>query len=401
MRTGWTFSEPRSIQGGSSVSDSTPGQEPLSGLRVLELGHVVAAPYATLMLSDLGAEVVKVENPDHGDHMRVAGETASAIFAALNRDKLSVGLDLKSSADREAFLELVEKADVVVENFGPQTLERLDLSYERLQEANESLIYASIKGFGHAGDYADRSATDPIVQAMSGLMSVTGNANNPPARAGTSIVDITSAQNAVVAILLALQRRRETGEGTQVTVPLFRSGVALMGYWLAYQQLYEENPQRMGASHSLYAPYDVYPTADEEYVFIGATSDEHWKRLTEELDLSLPYTTREERLDNREAIDDAITVVTENHDRAVVVERLLDADVPVAPVNEVSDLVDDPHLDTVNAFTRIDTSEGDDVAVPWTIPWQEAPSTSEDPPSLNGDVERVFDLLGERTGTGR
>jgi crotonobetainyl-CoA:carnitine CoA-transferase CaiB-like acyl-CoA transferase len=381
------------------VSENISDQEPLSELRVLELGHVVAAPYASLMLSDLGAEVVKVENPDHGDHMRVAGETANAIFAALNRDKLSVGLDLKSPADREAFLELVAKADVVVENFGPQTMEKLDLGYERLQEENESLIYASIKGFGRTGDYADRSATDPIVQAMSGLMSVTGNANNPPARAGTSIVDITSAQNAVVAILLALQRRRETGEGTQVTVPLFQSGVALMGYWLVYQQLYDENPQRMGASHSLYAPYNVYPTADGEYVFIGATSDKHWTRLTDELDLSLPYATREERLKNRDAIDETIAAVTTGITRNEIVDRLLDTDVPVAPVNEVSDLLDDPHLDSVNAFTRIDTSEGDDVAVPWTIPWKEAPSTSENPPALNADVEQVFDLLGDGYGT--
>ena len=175
----------RSTGRGFSVSESGSGDAPLSGLRVLELGHVVAAPYATLMLSDLGAEVVKVEHPEHGDHMRVAGDTARAIFASLNRDKLSVGLDLKSSEDRHAFLELVEDVDVIVENFGPKTLDNLDLGYERLRAENESLIYVSIKGFEGGGAYADRSATDPIVQAMSGLMSVTGNENTPPARAGT------------------------------------------------------------------------------------------------------------------------------------------------------------------------------------------------------------------------
>lgn len=376
------------------MSDTVPEDAPLSGLRVLELGHVVAAPYATLMLSDLGAEVIKVEHPEHGDHMRVAGDTARSIFASLNRNKLSVGLDLKSTDDRNAFLELVGDVDVVVENYGPETMERLDLGDDRLQAENESLIYVSIKGFERGGPYADRSATDPIVQAMSGLMSVTGNENTPPARAGTSVIDISSAQNAVIAILLALQRRRETGTGKSVTVPLFRSGVALMSYWLAYYQQFGENPRRMGASHSLYAPYDVYPTADDEYVFIAAASNKHWTTLTDELDLSLPYKTRSDRLAHRDEIDHAIASVTVDHTRADLVDRLLAAGVPAAPVNEVSDLVDDPHLDAVHALTSIDTAEADDVAVPWSIPWQQAPSESEDPPDLDADTERVFTRLG-------
>lgn len=371
---------------------------PLSDLRVLELGHVVAAPYATLMLSDLGAEVVKVENPDHGDHMRVAGDTARAIFASLNRDKLSVGLNLKSPEDRSAFLDLVRKADVVVENFGPATMENLDLSYERLRAENNSLIYVSIKGFEQGGSYADRSATDPIVQAMSGLMSVTGNENTPPARAGTSVIDISSAQNAVIATLLALQRRQKTGEGEKITIPLLRTGVALMSYWLAYNQQFDANPQRMGASHSLYAPYDVYPTEDDEYIFIGAASDRHWETLKEELDLSLSYETRAERLEHRDDIDEAIASVTINFTRKELVSQLLAADVPTAPVNDVSDLVDDPHLEAVGALTSIDTPEADNVAVPWTIPWQQAPPESQNPPELNADIQHVFDGFGIHPG---
>lgn len=375
------------------MSSTDEGAGPLSGLNVLELGHVVAAPYATLMLSDLGAEVVKVEHPEHGDHMRVAGDTARSIFASLNRDKLSVGLDLKSDDDRSALLHLVAEADVVVENFGPEAMAGLDLGYERLRAENEALIYVSIKGFDRGGPYADRSATDPIVQAMSGLMSVTGNENTPPARAGTSVIDICSAQNAVVAILVALQRRRETGVGEEITIPLFRSGVALMSYWLAYHQQFGKNPRRMGASHSLYAPYDVYPTADDEYVFIAAASDNHWETLSDELDLDLPYETRTERLEHRDEIDEAIAAVSETHSRAALVDRLLAAGVPASPVNEVSDLVDDPHLAAVNALTSIDTPEADDVAVPWTIPWRQAPAESADPPELSGDTERVLDRL--------
>jgi formyl-CoA transferase len=371
------------------VSNTSEGAGPLSDLKVLELGHIVAAPYATLMLSDLGAEVVKVEHPEHGDHMRVAGDTARAIFAALNRDKLSVALDLKAEADRSAFLDLVEDADVIVENYGPKAMKGLDLGYDRLRAVNEALIYVSIKGFEQDGPYAGRSATDPIVQAMSGLMSVTGNDDTPPARAGTSVIDITSAQNAVVAILIALQRRRETGPGEKITIPLFRSGVALMGYWLVYHQQFGKNPRRMGAAHSLYAPYDVYPTADDEYVFIAAASDKHWNTLCDELGLSLAYETRTERLANRDEIDDAIAAVTVNQSRAELVDRLLAAGVPASPVNEVSDLVDDHHLAAVNALTSIDTPEADDVSVPWTIPWRRAPAESEDPPELGADGGHV------------
>lgn len=369
-------------------------EAPLAGLRVLELGHVVAAPYATLMLSDLGADVVKVEHPEQGDHMRVAGETARAIFTSLNRDKQSVCLDLKAAADRRSFRRLVQKTDVIVENFGPGTMENLSLGYEALcQEENEALVYVHLKGFDPSGPYADRSATDPIIQAMSGLMSVTGTEETPPARAGTSIIDISSAQNAVLATLLALRRRRESGTGEQLTVPLFRTGVALMGYWLAYRQQSGENPRRMGASHTLYAPYDVYPTADDEYVFLGAASDAHWASCKEELGLSLSFESRAERLANRETIDEAIAAVTETRTRTDLVDGLLAAGVPAAPVNEVSDLEEDPHLAAVGALTSIDTPEADDVAVPWTIPWRRAPAESDDPPELDEHTDSVLAAL--------
>lgn len=373
------------------MSEPSTDENPLSGLRVLELGHVVAAPYATLMLADLGAEVVKVEHPDHGDHMRVAGDTARAIFSSLNRDKLSVTLDLASTGGRDAFLELVEEADVVVENFSPGALDRLDLEYTRLNDVNESLIHVSIKGFSADGPYGDRPATDPIIQAMSGLMSVTGYSDRPPVRSGTSVIDFTTAQNAVVATLLAVRNRRETGTGQLITVPMFRTAATLMSYWMAYRQQFGVEPERNGASHSLYAPYDVYPTGDDGYVFIGAASDDHWEAIEAELGLSLGFETRHERLEHREVINEAIESVTAECPRAELVDRLLSAGVPAAPVNELSDVLDDPHLDAVGALTRIDTNADDDVAVPFTIPWVSAPGRSEDPPELGADTD---DLLG-------
>lgn len=383
------------------MSRDAQADRPLDGIRVLELGHVVAAPYASLMLSDLGADVVKVEHPDHGDQMRVAGDTAQSIFDALNRDKQSVALDLKDAVDREAFLDLVGETDLVIENFSPGVLERLNLNYDRLSGVNEELILVSIKGFGDDGPYADRVATDPIVQAMSGLMSVTGHRDRPPARAGTSVIDFAAAQNAVVATMIALWNREESDRGEHLTIPLFRTGVSLMSYWLVYQQQYQENPQRNGASHSLYAPYDVFPTADDEYIFIGATSDRHWDAIRKELGLNLDYDSRGERLANRSEISEAVKSVTAELPRSELVDRFLSASVPIAPVNELSDLVNDPHLIETRALTTINTTTADKVVVPTTIPWLQATASANDPPALGADTEAVLrnlDTEKDRSG---
>lgn len=334
---------------------------------MLELSHVVAGPYAGQLLADLGADIVKVEHPEHGDYMRSSGDAGRAIFIALNRGKRSVGLDLKTDADREAFRSLVEKADVVVENYGPGVMESLDLAPADLRDANPELVYLSIKGFDVDGPYSDQVATDPIFQAMSGLMSITGHADSPPARAGASVVDVTTALNGVIATMLALWRRSETGEGDHVTVPMFRSSVSLMGYWLVYAQLYDRNPQRRGASNPLYAPYDVYPTADG-YAFVGAASDGHWESIRDVLDVELEYDGIEDRLENRNAIDDAIVAATESRMTDRVLTELLEAGVPAAPVNEIDDVVTDEHLKAVDAFATIDAAEKTNVRVPATVP---------------------------------
>jgi formyl-CoA transferase len=266
-----------------------------------------------------------------------AGAAGQAIFASLNRDKQSVGLDLGDEPDRESLLKLVERADVVVENFSHGAMERHNLGYERLAEVNDDLIYVRITGFDEAGPYGDRGATDPMVQAMSGLMSVTGHADGSPVRAGTSVVDITTAQNAVVAVLLALQERRESGEGTAVTVPLFRTGVALMSYWLSYYQQFGENPEWMGAAHALFVPYNVYPTADGN-LFVGATSERHWRAIKDELGLDVDYDDGDSRLANRGTIDRLVADATADRKRAEVAEALLAKGVPVGPINELEKL---------------------------------------------------------------
>lgn len=370
---------------------------PLEDTLVVEVGHIVAGPYAALVLADLGATVVKVERPGHGDHMREAGRTGRAIFHALNRAKQSVELDLTTDAGADAFRALVAEADVVVENLGPGVMERFGLGPDALRAANPGLVYASIKGYGD-GPYADRPATDPIAEALAGLMAVTGHPDSPPARAGTSIADIAAAMNAVVAVLAALRDRDATGEGQHLRVPIFEATVSLMGYWLAYRQLFDEEPRRMGAAHSLYAPYDVYPTADDAHVFIGATSDGHWAALKDVLDLDLACDDRGERLEARDAIDAAIEARTRERGRDALVDALLGAGVPAAPVNAVGDVVADPHLEAADALVATDSPTGDatGVRVPRFPVWSDAYAVpgGDDPPALGADTEAVLAALG-------
>lgn len=374
---------------------------PLEGISVIELGHVVAGPYAGLVMGDLGAEVVKIERPGHGDMMRTAGKSGSSMFHFLNRDKRSVTIDLKSERGREAFLGLVERADVLIENYSPGMMDRLNLDYEVLRDRNPGLIYASIKGYAD-GPYSERVASDPIAEAMSGLMNMTGHQDPGPARAGTSIVDIVAASNAIISVLGALREREETGDGQFINAPLFEAATSLMGYWIAYRQMFDEEPKRMGASHASQTPYDVYPTANDNYIFIGSTSDRHWQAIQDVLDISLPYETHSERLSHRDVIDETIGDVTKGRGREELVTALVEADVPTAPVNELSDVVDDAHLREVGLYTTIDIEGTEDEAtnteidVPVFPVWSTAfdVDAGSAPPRLGEDTADVLRELG-------
>ncbi len=194
----------------------------LENIKVLDLSRVLAGPYATMILGDLGADIIKVEMPVKGDDARHYGpylNGESAYFMSLNRNKRSITLNLKSSKGKDIFLEMVKKVDVLVENFRPGTMEKLGLGYETLQEVNPKLIYASISGYGHTGPYRTRPSYDAIVQAMSGLMSITGQENGRPTRVGTSIGDITAGLFAAIGILAALNARHETGKARRLMYP--------------------------------------------------------------------------------------------------------------------------------------------------------------------------------------
>jgi crotonobetainyl-CoA:carnitine CoA-transferase CaiB-like acyl-CoA transferase len=384
-----------------------PGGEgrPLSDVTVLELGHIIAGPFCSMILADLGAEVIKIESPGGGDAIRDSSPIGNSSFNYVNRNKLSVTLNLKSDDGQAIFEELVANADVLVENFAAGTTDRLGVGYDDLKTANEELVYCSIKGF-NKGPYERFPALDPVAEALSGVMSLTGHPGQPPVRSGTSLSDMAASLYAAVTVLGAMRQRQETGTGQHLTVPLFESTVALMGYWLAYTQAYNDVPDPMGASHPGWAPYDVFQSADDEWVFIGPSSDRQWRQFCDVLDLDIGDDERfadlENRLKNRTELHGIVEATCKQYTRDEIVERLQDGGVPVAPVNDMGDVRDDPHLEVTEALAEVKATEGDGGRI--RTPRFPARSTgfdrveSTDPPSLGEDTTPVLEALGYDEG---
>lgn len=374
---------------------------PLADVTVLELGHIVAGPFCSLLLADLGAEVVKVEHPNGGDAIRNSSPVGSSSFNYVNRDKASVTINLKSGDGAHLFKELAAEADVVVENFAPGTAERLGVGYDDLEEINDELVYCSIKGFND-GPYQNYPALDPVAEAMSGLMSVTGRPGDPPVRSGTSLADMAASFYGALSVVSALRHRDRTGEGQRLNVPLFESTVSLMGYWLSYTQAYDDIPAPLGAGHPNWAPYDVFQTDDDTWVFVGPSSERQWRAFCEALDLSLHedprFETIEDRRANRDVLNELISTRFASIEANEVVERLRAVGVPVAPVNNTREVCEDPHLHETDAFATIQTVEGREADV--DVPRFPVRSTgferieSEDPPRLGEDTTAVLGALG-------
>ena len=377
------------------------GDRPLSDVTVLELGHIVAGPFCGLLLADLGATVLKIEHPDGGDAIRDSSPLGNSSFNYVNRNKESVALDLKSESGRAVFDDLLDEADVLVENFASDTAERLDIGYEDLREEYPKLVYCSIKGF-NPGPYEERPALDPVAEALSGLMSVTGHPGQPPVRSGTSLADMTASLYGALAVMGALRQRDATGEGGKVVAPLFESSVALMGYWLSFTGAYDDVPGPLGASHPNWAPYDAFRTADDEWVFVGPSSERQWRAMCEALDLDLHdeerFATVEERRRHRERLSELLTDELGSIDSEVLVRRLRDAGVPVAPVNDTRGVLDDPHLTATDALGEITTVEGAERTV--RVPKSPVRASGfnrvepSDPPRLGENTDTVLEALG-------
>ena len=320
---------------------------PQAGLRVLELSHTIMGPCAGLVLADLGADVVKVEPAPAGDHTRRLPGFAAGFFANFNRNKRSIALDLKRPEGRAAAHRLAARADLVLENYGPGTMERLGCGWEELRAANPRLVYLALKGF-LAGPYEHRPALDEVVQFQSGLAYMTGPPGRP-LRAGASIVDILGAIFGVTAALAALRERDRTGEGQRVSSALFESAVFLMGSHMAGLAATGEAPPPMPARRGAWGIYDAFETGEGGQLFIGVTSDQQWTRFTEafglaELAADPRLATNAQRARERSWLIPALAEVFRRHDQAEVARRCEAAGISWAPVGRPADLFEDPHL---------------------------------------------------------
>jgi crotonobetainyl-CoA:carnitine CoA-transferase CaiB-like acyl-CoA transferase len=330
-----------------SAEDSGGGALPLAGLRVVELGHSVAAPYAGLVLAELGAEVIKIEKPGKGDDARGWGppflDGAAAVFHALNRNKRSVVADLRDPKDLAALKALIAGADVVIQNLRPGQAEALGLGPKAMIAANPRLIYASIGAFGAAGPLRDQPGYDPLMQAMGGIMSVTGEpGDRPPVRVGTSIIDMGAGGWVVTGVLAALIRRAATGRGGEVATSLYETSLAWMLYHIASHAADGKEPGRHGSGAATIVPYQAFETADG-YLVVGAGNDNLFRRLAPvvglpELAEDPRYATNAARVENRATLIETLSAVFRTRTRAAWIEALRAAGVPCAPVQEVSEL---------------------------------------------------------------
>jgi crotonobetainyl-CoA:carnitine CoA-transferase CaiB-like acyl-CoA transferase len=328
---------------------------PLAGLKVLELSHAIMGPTAGLVLADLGADVVKVEPGPRGDITRYLGGFAAGFFAGFNRNKRSLTIDLKSDSGRAAFHRLVATADVVLENYGPGTMERLGCGYEVLQKINPRLIYLALKGY-LPGPYEHRPALDEVVQFQAGLAYMTGPPGRP-LRAGASIIDILGAVFGVVAVQAALRERDTTGKGQLVTSALFETAVFLMSNQMAGIQITGQPMPPMPARRGAWGIYDVFET-DGGSLFIGVTSDQQWTRFSEEFglkDLAADPRLADnvKRVGERSWLIPALQEVLRPMKKADVEKRCERAHVSWAPVGTPMDLFEDAHLLASNGLLDV------------------------------------------------
>ncbi|HSN53322.1 MAG TPA: CaiB/BaiF CoA-transferase family protein [Candidatus Sulfomarinibacteraceae bacterium] len=322
-----------------------PKTLPLEGLRVLDFTHNVMGPTTGMLLGDLGADVIHVE-PPAGDATRRLRGFGSGYFAFYSRNKRSLAVDLKADEGRAIVMKLVEGTDVVVENFGPGTMDRLGYGYEHLRAVKPDLIYCSLKGF-LSGPYEHRAAMDEVVQMMSGLAYMTGEPGKPM-RAGTSIIDMGGGMFGLIGILTALYTRALTGEGTFLKTSLFETAAFFMGQHMAYGALTDEPVPPMPARVSAWSIYRVFECTDGP-IFIGIISEKHWRAFCEAFDrddwLADPRLgSNNDRISERHWLHDAVAEMIAGFPRAEVTARLDAAGVPFSPIARPEDLYDDPQL---------------------------------------------------------
>lgn len=343
-----------------SHSDNNYTEKILNGYTVLDFTTNISGPSATAILGDLGADIIKIEKIPKGDDsrsMEPSFNKKSAYFIAINRSKKSLTINIKDPKGRKIIEKLIEKSDIVVENFRKDTVKSLKLDYKNMKNINERIIYASIRSYGDIGPLSNNPGYDAIIQAETGIMSINGNKNGKPARVGVSVLDVGSAMWVAMAVLTAVIKKERTGKGSEVSTSLYETGLYWMNYYIEAFQLTGKIPRRYGSEHMSFAPYGAFQASDG-YIIIGISNDNLFSRLTEaikmpELAYNPLYKTNKERVKNRKKLNSLLTSIliknTKEYWKKILSEKL----VPCAVIKDINDVLEAEQTKALNPFQLI------------------------------------------------
>ena len=373
---------------------------PLDGILVVDLTRVLAGPFCTLVLSDLGARVIKVEAPDRGDDARRIGPfigERSAYFLSLNRGKQSIALDLRDESDRVVFEKLLDRADVLAENFRPGVMARLGYDWEVLHRRYPRLVLASTSGFGQTGPYSDRPAYDIVVQAMGGIMSLTGHPGDPPTRVGSSMGDITAGLFTAIGVLAALFERRSSGKGRQVDVAMLDAQVATLENAIARYVATGEVPGPLGSRHPSITPFEALETGDGHAV-VAAGNDALFAKLCQAI--GLPELAGDPRFDSNERrtrnaleLKPLLEAALATRTTAEWLEHLGEAGVPCGPVNDIAAVLEDPQIAARNMIVAVEDPSAGTFGLagnPIKLSGVDDPATRPPAPELDADRATIL-----------
>jgi CoA:oxalate CoA-transferase len=386
------------------MTQSSKASGPLEGILVIDLSRILAGPYCTLLMAEMGARVIKVEPPKGGDDARAYGPFVngkSTYFASVNRGKESIALDLKNDEHKKIFGKLLEKADVVVENFRPGTMEKLGFGWETLHAKYPKLIYASASGFGHTGPNSKDPAYDMVMQGQGGIMSITGNEGQPPSRVGMSIGDIGAGLYTAVAVNAALVHRLKTGESTKVDIAMFDCQLALLENAIMRYTVEKEIPGPLGARHPTITPFEAFATSDGSMI-IAAGNDSLFIKMCEALgrsDMATDpnYKTNALRQKSQKKLKHEIESVLKTNTTDHWIDVVSKGGVPCGPINNIAQAIQHPQVAARNMLVSVPDGSGGTLTLagnPIKMSAFDDPKTRKAAPDLDADRAGILSFLG-------
>lgn len=373
----------------------------LDGIKVIDLSRVLAAPSATQILADFGADVIKIERPEIGDETRhwnppnfvdQNGETTSAYFATINRNKRSLALDISTEYGQNIIKELIKEADILVENFKVNNLAKYGLDYPSLKKINPRLIYASLTGFGQTGTYAHKAGYDYIIQGLSGLMSITGEPDGQPQKVGVAVVDLFAGLQLTIGILTALHARTHTGTGQHIDVALFDSALAMLGNIGMNYLATQERPQRLGNAHANIVPYQVFSTQDGHFI-LACGNDQQFTKLSQALNQNWhndpKFATNPQRIAHREDLIPHIQTLLNTQTRTHWINLLEQHNIPCGSINNIDEALNLPQTHDRNMIINFPNSPIKTLGNPIKLSYTPATYTRP-PPKLGQDTQQIL-----------